>query len=203
MADAALYNAVDRRGLSFFFERALFYDPRDIPPFFRINDFPIHKIALSGQNLKHAVLASGSVPLLMAGVKNIPGAPRGTYRDGGVVDYHFNIPFMTDEEAVVLFPHFTNRIIPSWFDKQLPWRSRPSGTNLDNVVLLCPSDAFTKRLPLEKIPDKEDFRLFKGKDEERSLFWKTVAQEGERLAEELFNMVENGKIRQEVRPLCC
>jgi hypothetical protein len=138
----------------------------------------------------------------MAGVKNIPGAPRGIYRDGGVIDYHFNIPFVRDEESVVLFPHFMDRIIPSWFDKRLPWRG-PSGTCLENVVLLCPSDAFKNRLPLGRIPDKGDFWFFRGRDDERSLCWKKVAQEGERLAEEFLNLVENGKIRQEVRPLCC
>lgn len=200
MADAVLYNAVNRGGLKFFFERALFYDSRDLPPFFQMNDLPIQRIPLSRRNLKHAVLASGSVPLLMSGVRNIPGAPRGTYRDGGVVDYHFDVPFLKDEDKIALFPHFTDRIIPSWFDKQLPWR-KPSPSNLENVLLLHPGETFIKRLPMGKLPDKRDFWLFKGQDQERSLCWKKAAEEGERLADEFLNLAESGRIRDRVKPL--
>jgi hypothetical protein len=200
LADAVLYNAVNRNGLKFFFERALFYDSRDIPPFFSMNDFPIQRISLSADNLKQAVLASSSVPMIMRGVRNIPGAPKGTYRDGGVIDYHFNIPFMKEEEGVVLFPHYTDRIIPGWFDKRLPWR-KPNGGHLENVVFLCPSEEFVKRLPFGKIPDKNDFWHFKGREDERAAYWKKVADESERIAEEFMDLTVGGKIQAAVKPL--
>ena len=33
----------------------------------------------------------------------------------------------------VLFPHYTDRITPGWFDKLLPWR-KPSVEDMANVV---------------------------------------------------------------------
>lgn len=71
-------------------------------------------------NLKPALQASGSIPYLMNGVQQIPGAPKGVYRDGGPVDYHLDVPFGLDGSGIVLYPHFSQRIIPGWFDKHLP-----------------------------------------------------------------------------------
>ncbi|TYK64730.1 patatin-like phospholipase family protein [Colwellia echini] len=45
---------------------------------------------LTAANIKSTVLASGSIPLVMSGVKDIAGAEKGIYRDGGVIDYHFD-----------------------------------------------------------------------------------------------------------------
>ncbi len=39
-------NAISRRALGAFFARGLFYDARDIPPFFDVEGFPIHRIKL-------------------------------------------------------------------------------------------------------------------------------------------------------------
>lgn len=36
-------------------------------------------------------MASGSIAVVMEGVRNIGGVPEGIYRDGGVTDYHFDI----------------------------------------------------------------------------------------------------------------
>lgn len=89
----AIGNTIRRRFLKLFFERTLFHDSRTIPPFYNMNEFPIHRVGLSGKNLKPALMASGAIPLVMSGVTNIPGAPSGVYRDGGVIDYHLDIPF--------------------------------------------------------------------------------------------------------------
>lgn len=199
LIDAVIYNSIRRSGLGFLFERALFFDSRDLPPYFSANDLPMQRITLSMDNLKQAVLASSSIPLVMPGVRNIPQAPKGTYRDGGMVDYHFDLPFVDDGQHLALYPHYTNRIIPSWFDKGLAWR-KPNREHLNNVVLFCPSEEFLGRLPLGKVPDRNDFWHFKGRDEERTRYWKRAADEGERIAAEFADLVENGRIREQVRP---
>ena len=59
---AAALNAVDRRLLGAFFERALFFDARDIPPFFEIDGLPLQRIRVGVDNLEDAILATGSIP---------------------------------------------------------------------------------------------------------------------------------------------
>jgi pimeloyl-ACP methyl ester carboxylesterase len=50
----------------------------------------VHR-ALTRENLRAALRASGSIPLLMDGVR-VPGAP-GLHWDGGVLDYHLDLDF--------------------------------------------------------------------------------------------------------------
>lgn len=197
---AALGNIISRRLLKLFFERALFYDPRDLPPFYEMEEFPIQRVGLSRENLRPALMASGSIPLVMSGVTDIPGAPAGTYRDGGVIDYHLNIPFLHGDDGIVLYPHFTNRIIPGWLDKQLSWR-RPSMANMKNVLLITPSRNFLSRLPHQKIPDRNDFYKFKGQDSERIAYWNTAVNKGQKMADEFMELVESGRIREFIRPI--
>ncbi|TFG93209.1 MAG: patatin-like phospholipase family protein [Syntrophobacterales bacterium] len=197
---AALLNIVSRRSLGLFFERTLLYDQRDTPPFFDMDGFPIRKAPLTGENLKPALLASGSIPVVMSRVTDIPGAPKGTYRDGGIIDYHMDVPFTKDGDGIVLFPHYMSRIIPGWFDKHLPWR-KPDPAHMENLLLLHPTEAFMQRLPYGKAPDRGDFHLFKGRDAERIDFWSKAIQESRRLSEDFLDAVESGKIRELVKPL--
>ncbi len=198
LAAAFLSNAVNRKYLKYYFHRALFYDSRDKPPFFNMNDFPINKIPLSRENFKAALLASGSIPLVMSGVTGIKNAPRGVYRDGGVIDYHPDMPFLKDPLKIVLYPHYSDRIIPGWFDKKIPWRSHTK-TYMENVLMVSPSPQFIERLPFRKIPDRNDFYLFKGKDQERISYWKTVAEKTKILGQEFLDVVLSGKIKNMVR----
>jgi len=197
---AAIGNTVSRRFLKIFFERALFHDSRDIPPFYGMNEFPIHRVGLTEKNLTPALMASGSIPLVMAGVKDIAGAPAGVYRDGGVIDYHLDIPFLNDNSGIVLYPHFTDRIIPGWLDKQIPWR-RPNMDHMDNVLLITPSREFLNRLPHKKIPDRNDFYKFKGQDKERIAYWNKSVDSGGDMADEFMECVENGRIRECIQPI--
>ncbi len=197
---AILLNAVHRPFLKFFFERTLFYDPRDIPPFFDMSGFPIRKIPLTKYNMKAALLASGSIPLVMTGVRDIPGAPEGTYRDGGITDYHLDIPFMKKSEGIVLFPHYSSRLIPGWLDKKLFWR-KASASNMENVLLIAPSPEFINRLPGRKIPDRNDFLKFQGRDKDRIAYWNTVIDMSRYLAEEFTDAAASGKIRESVKPI--
>ncbi|OQX03485.1 MAG: hypothetical protein BWK80_55585 [Desulfobacteraceae bacterium IS3] len=204
---AVFANLIRRKYLKFFFERALFYDSRDIPPFFEMDEFPIRRIPLNAPNIRQALMASGSIPLIASGVSNIPDA-EGMYRDGGVIDYHPDIPFLpehsseySDEESrIVLFPHYTDRIIPGWLDKKLFWR-KPSSSHIKNVLLVSPSREFVESLPYSRIPDRQDFKRFQGYDKERIAYWRSVVQRSECLAEEFWDAVQTGKIRERVREL--
>ncbi len=197
MSLATLTNLALRRSMGLYFERTLFYDRRDIPPFHEMKGFPIHRVALSEQNLKPAIMASGSIPLVMKGVADIPGAPAGIYRDGGMLDYHLDIPFDPDPDHIVLYPHYTDSVIPGWLDKQLPWR-RAHRRNMSNVLIVCPSKSFIAGLPYGKIPDRNDFMKFKGRDAERLDYWRTVISAGKVLGEEFHDAVASGKIREMV-----
>ena len=196
---AAFANALHRPWLHRFFERVLFSDPRLEPPFKTGPNFQGVNVPLQPENMAKALLASGSIPMVMSGVRAIPGAPAGVYRDGGVIDYHFDVPFGVDE-GLVLFPHFIGRIIPGWFDKQLPWR-KPAPVHMDRVLLVAPSPEFVSRLPRGKIPDRTDFKTYVGRDDDRIAEWKTVVDACKRLPEEFHEAVTTGKIREMVQPL--
>ena len=200
---AALSNVISRKSLKFFFERTLFYHPETAPPFFQKNDFPLQKVPLDKENLKPSLLASGSIPLLMSGITDIQGAAKGVYRDGGIIDYHMDIPFLNSEdESIVLYPHFTDRIIPGWLDKKLTWR-KPQPSNMENVLLVAPSKSFIASLPFHKIPDRTDFWTFNRKDEERIAYWKTVISRSELLGNEFIDTVESDRIKDLVQPMAC
>ena len=197
LMDAALYNTVHRAGLRFFFDRVLFFDSRDTPPLGETSDVETRMVPLSPGNLKDVLLASGSVPLLMKGVEDIPDAPEGMYRDGGVLDYHFDLPILQDDDAdgLILFPHYTDHIIPGWFDKILSWR-KPHPANVDRLLLVAPSKEFLDRLRYKRIPGREDFVFFKGRDEERIAYWNEVIEASASLGEEFLDAVESGKIQE-------
>jgi hypothetical protein len=197
MACASLCNMISRHAMGLFFERTLFYDGRDIPPFYNLKGFPIHHVPLKPDNLKLAIMSSGSIPLVMNGVTDIPGAPEGVYRDGGMLDYHLDIPFDPDPENIVLYPHYTDAIIPGWLDKHIPWR-RAHSENMHNVLIVSPSKNFVASLPYGKIPDRNDFMRFRGRDAERIEYWNKAIEAGTILSEEFFEAVTSGKIRKMV-----
>jgi hypothetical protein len=82
----------------------------------------------------------------------------------------------------VLYPHLTDRIVPGWLDKGMPWRSA-RGPWLDNMVLVSPSREYLAKLPHGKLPDRRDFRHYAGDDAGRMKYWRTAISESDRLAE--------------------
>ena len=65
---AAALNAVSRRTLGWFFERALFFDARDLPPFFDVSGFPLQKVRIRESNIADVIVATGAIPLVLSGV---------------------------------------------------------------------------------------------------------------------------------------
>ncbi len=199
LSAAVAANTVDRSLLRFFFSRALFHHPADDPPCWPIAGFSPQRIPLSRDNTLDALMATGSIPMVMAGVRGIAGAPCGTYRDGGALDYHLDIPHHIAPERITLFPHYSERIIPGWLDKSLPWR-KPSPSSLATLLLAAPSPSFVAALPLGKISDRKDFYRFAGDDNGRIDYWHAVVKGGRRLAETFAEDVASERIRHRVRP---
>ena len=194
---AATANIVSRKSLGAFFTRGLFYDPRDLPPFFDVRGFPLERIVMTEMNYANSVLASGAIPLVINGVHNIDGAPPGIYRDGGIIDYHLDLPTSADGK-LTLFPHFYDHLIPGWFDKKLSWR-RPSAANIDRTLLICPSADFVNELPNQKIPDRTDFETMS--PELRRKVWKSVVSSCAALAEELNDVLDKEQLAARLEPL--
>jgi len=165
-----------------------------------MNNLRVSHADLNHDNLKPALLASGSIPFVMRGIRDIPGAPPGIYRDGGAVDYHLDVPYGLEGNGIVLFPHYTDRIIPGWLDKKLTWR-KPSPNNMADILLVAPSPEFVSRLPLGKISDRNDFYRFAGNDRGRFGYWQKVSEAGKELAEDFLAAVANGSIRERVKQL--
>ena len=126
----------------------------------------------------------------MQGISGISGAPTGVYRDGGIIDYHFD--FDIGNEGLILNPHFSSMLKAGWFDKKLSRKVRAE--HFERVVLLCPSEEFIAALPYGKIPDRTDFN--KLSDDERMAYWRVVTQESERLAEELARICQHQNFSQ-------
>lgn len=191
--NASTLNLISRDLFLKLYKTVMFSDTRDTPPFIEhIKDSSL-RLKLTKSNIRSAILASGAIPYAMEGIKEIKGAPEGTYRDGGVTDYHMDIDFGVNK-GLVLFPHFFSRIIPGWFDKGLKWR-RPDPGNFSNTIMVCPSRKFIEKLPGSRIPDRRDFKTFFGNDKERLKNWNYAIQESQRCGEEFLEAVNSGKIR--------
>lgn len=189
-----LSNLISKKGPSLFFERVIFQ--QEPGPFYG-SKTPT-TVSLIPDNLRDALNASGSIPMVMEPVAHISGAPKGVYRDGGLLDYHFDIPIHLDE-GIALFPHFTQRIVPGWFDKSLKWR-KPNPDHITHTLLVAPSQAFIDKLPRGRITDRTDFEHYRGRNDSRITYWHAILGETERLADELADIFENNRLAEVVRP---
>ena len=184
MATATLGNAVSRKALGLLFDRVAFcHSELSSMPF--TNGFNTQLTPLDELNLIPALKASGAIPFLMKCEPTIPGASGGPFWDGGIIDYHFTLK-ANQKPGLVLYPHFRDRLTPGWFDKMLRWRT-PQRSVIDQLVLMCPSDAFLAQLPHGKIPDRGDFRVMSPAD--RVAYWETCVLESGRLAEAFHNLI--------------
>jgi len=193
---AASLNAISRRTLSIFFERALFFDPRELPPCYEATEFPMQKIRLAKENIEDVIVATGSIPLILSGVRDIAGAAPGVYRDGGVIDYHLDLPHSVSDR-LTLFPHFFDRIVPGWFDKRLSWR-KPNPIHFNRTILVSPSAEFASGLPNGKIPDRTDF--LNHAPAERIKIWRAVVAACEALGDEFNEVIEKDELEARLIP---
>ena len=183
-------------------ERVVFSDARDPLPLY-LHGYRTHSVALSAANLRLSLLASCSIPFLLAAVNDIPGAPPGAYWDGGITDYHLHLhyaalhaeapaePAVPQGAGLVLYPHFQPSVIPGWLDKVLKHRHRATA-HLDNVVLLSPTPQWIRSLPNAKLPDREDFKRYNDDTPGRVAAWSRVVRESERLRDEFAAWLRRG-----------
>lgn len=189
VAAIASANMLSRRLFAAGWERVWFSDPRQpAPPL--TADFPTRVVPLRHDNLIDALRATAAIPLVVPGIRDPRHAPRGRYRDGGLIDYHMDLPY-TAQPGLVLYPHFYGHIVPGWFDKRLSWR-RPKPQRLDNVLMVAPSADFVAGLPGGKIPDRDDFRRLD--DATRRQRWQQISAETERLGDEFLALVERADL---------
>jgi len=195
LAMAAALNVVSRRSLALQFRRTIFSNAIDDSPLRRLTDLPTTHIALTAGNLRAALAASGSIPMVIDGV-TIDSAPGGLHWDGGVTDYHLDLSF-GDDDGLILYPHFYAHVVPGWFDKALSWR-RASVGNFRRALLLAPSAEFVASLPGGRIPDRRDFAAMSESDRVRA--WERVRAASAALGDELRELIATGRLARHVQP---
>lgn len=189
LATTAMSNLLSRRTLGWHFERYLFGCSDAMSPYRELKDLPGRHLALTSDNIGQVLLATGSIPWVLAPVTQIDGAPAGHYYDGGITDYHFDLP-LAHAPGLTLYPHFYSKILPGWFDKSLPWRR--AKRNYDNALILAPSEDYVSQLPYGKLPDRNDFSRLSS--EERIRYWQQAVQMSQVLADDLDKVLKSGDI---------
>jgi len=195
---AAAANAISRKTIHSHFERFIFFSKNQnfSDSYFKFNDLPTEHLPIADSNIQQILMASGSIPLVLRGIKAIDGAPQGTYRDGGIIDYHLDLNFTTDK--LVLYPHFFPSVKPGWFDKGLKNRNA-SINNYHNVVMITPSQSHVDSLPYKKISDRTDFQNFDA--QARLKYWQSILDKSHLMAEDLKLLVEQGKGMNDILPI--
>jgi hypothetical protein len=193
LAACFLLNYLSRNNIYHFAERVVFYNGAKPPPFCFQPEFRGKWVRLNETNFKYALMASGAIPLVVAGVNNIYGAPRGAYRDGGLIDYHLSHQFAARDNDLVLFFHHQERIIPGWLDKKIPRRALDPEI-LSNVVMVYPSQSFIEQLPGEKVPDRDDFTTYIGNNSQRIKNWQKAVDLAAPLGDDFLELAASGKI---------
>ncbi len=194
MVKSFALNKVSRSKLNRQYQRFIFHSPSSHLSLRDPAGFKTTHIVLNQNNFMPALLASGAIPMVMQGIANIPNAPKGMYRDGGIIDYHFD--FAIQGEGLTLYPHFNPNPKAGWFDKNS--KRRVGVENYDKTVLICPSEQFIASLPFGKIPDRTDFT--KLDDAIRLKYWQTVLDKTKNLAEQLDKDFNNTNILDIIKP---
>ena len=208
LIQSILLNKIDRRLLSKQYQRYIFKHPSSNLTIDDPYNFSNVYQSLTRDNIKKALLASGSIPMVMSGIQNIEGSAKGTYRDGGIIDYHFDFSLSNDarensypgkqnntstnnyeysqgvestikDQGLTLYPHFSSEPRAGWFDKNS--RRKVLTSSYENTVLLAPSKKFIRSLPFNKIPDRTDFTKLDSST--RIKYWLKVLVQTDRLAE--------------------
>ncbi len=138
-------------------------------------------LPLNDENLLPALQASGAIPMIMNPVR-IDGVD---CWDGGIVDYHLDLKYRTDE--VVFQPHFFSYIKQGWFDKYTRFRY---SKHHHNTLLLYPSDEFVRLLPNQKLTETKDFYTYMNDTDKRIEVWLKAKELGRLLAEDFERLLD-------------
>ena len=190
LAKSYLNNRIARPRLKSQYERFIFQSSNSDLQLNDPDNIATTRVPFSTTNIRNALLAAGSIPMVMAGINDIENSPKGMYRDGGIVDYHFD--FEIENPGLILYPHFSSRLKAGWFDKNLSRKVRIK--HYDNTVLVCPSDKFIAALPHHKIPDRNDFVVMKR--QQRMAYWQQVMNQSEKLAEAFDQLYQSQEINR-------
>ena len=184
----AVQSIKGRAALAPSISRTLFSDSRSALPS-ALSDIATKRAVLNEPNYRQVLLASGSIPLVLPAIRDIPGAP-GVFRDGGLIDYHFDqLPIHSD--GLILMPHFLSELQLGWLERLAPKSVLPN-PNLDRLVIVCPTQAWLRSLPSGKLPDRDDARLLT--PELRRYHWHQAALRGQELAEEFERRFQAGTL---------
>ena len=198
-------NAVHRKALGAWLERVVF---SSVPPGsgavsalpFATQDYRTRQVPMFADNFMDALQASCSIPFVLRPVKGIQGAPRGTYWDGGLTDYHLHLSYRLPEASpIVLYPHFQKAVVPGWLDKAWTGRHRSSPA-LDSMLVLAPDPAWIATLPNAKLPDRGDFTRYGQDLAARMQVWSGATSAAQRLADEFAQWLERPDLSR-IEPL--
>jgi hypothetical protein len=192
---AGLLNALAAGTQALFYERVVFATGGAAAhPL--LNGGPGTVASLRADNMLDVALASGTVPMYMQSVRGIEGAPAGAYLDGGFSDYHLNRP-AAGSGITIVFLH-QRRIVPSWLDKFLPWRTLDRRA-LDRLLLVYPDPEFVRALPGGSVPTREDFHRFEHEPEQRIERWTSAAARSGELGDAFVRDADSGALASQVR----
>ncbi len=195
----AIANMISPKGMNLFYERVVFYTGKKKPRFLE-DRFNGRSFPMTENNVRHVGTATGSLPYLIEGVKDIPDASKGIYRDGGLIDYQLNQDYAPGAGNLTLFFHYQERIVPGWMDKRLKGR-KPSKGAINRLLQVYPTSKFLDLLPDKRLPDRNDFIIFVDNPQKRIRRFDEVSKTSHILGEEFMEAVESGKIRSMVAPI--
>lgn len=188
LASIFFANTLNRQYLNYFMQRSIIQPNHTSHlKFDTIKDFKPNYYDLNPHNLQAWLMASASIPAVMSGIHNIDEHARGTFRDGGLIDYHLDLPYTNS--GIVLYPHYQARIVPGWFDKFAPWH-KVNQDNQAQTLLVAPSAEFLASLPLKRLPDRKDFVRFSHDQSLRKKLWRQTIAESQRMGDEFLELVE-------------
>ncbi|WP_375591898.1 hypothetical protein [Chitiniphilus eburneus] len=156
-----------------------------------------HAVPLTVERIAPTLMATAAIPGVIAGVAELPGAPAGYHLDGGLIDYHMDLP-LAEPEGLMLLPHFVATVTPGWLDKFLPWRR---ARHLSHTVVLAPTPELIASLPARRIPDRKDFLRYAGRDAERIAHWHAAIEASRRMGDEFAELADSGRLGEVARPL--
>jgi len=92
-ARTAFDNLLARTRLARHLQRVVFHAGATSQLDMGTDGFDTQHVDLTAANREDALLASGSIPLVCEPVRDIADAPPGDYWDGGLIDYHLQLPY--------------------------------------------------------------------------------------------------------------